>query len=97
MASKAVGNTGIRYKLVSVCDELPRQNLVDKHIYKIKMLQLQNANNKEKLQKEIRYWRRWYLRFHRELFCENVFEKSGKTISIGNSSEKAKLQQKIFE
>ena len=24
------------------------------------------------LQKEIRYWRCWYLRLHRELFCENV-------------------------
>ena len=36
-------------------------------------------------------WRRWYLRFHRELFCENVFEQydqlasaalqAGKTVS----------------
>ena len=40
MASKAAGNTGVRNKLVSVCDELLRQNLIDKHKYKIIILQL---------------------------------------------------------
>ena len=40
MASNAAGNTGVRNELVSVCDELLRQNLIDKHKYKIQMLQL---------------------------------------------------------
>ena len=40
MASKAAGNTGVRNELVSVCDELLRQNLIDKQKYKIIMLQL---------------------------------------------------------
>ena len=40
MASKAAGYTGVRNELVSVCDELLRQNLIDKHKYKIIMLQL---------------------------------------------------------
>ena len=30
MASKAAGNTGVKNELVSVCDELLRQNLIDK-------------------------------------------------------------------
>ena len=38
MASKAAENTGVRNELVSVCDELLRQNLIDKHKYKIIML-----------------------------------------------------------
>ena len=40
MESKTAGNTGVRNKLVSVCDELLRQNLIDEHKYKIIMLQL---------------------------------------------------------
>ena len=40
MASKAAGNTGVRNELVSVGDELLRQNLIDKHYYKIIILQL---------------------------------------------------------
>ena len=40
MASKAAGNTGVRNELVSICDELLRQNLIDKQKYKIIMLQL---------------------------------------------------------
>ena len=40
MASKAVGNTGVRNELVSVCDALLRQNLIYKHKYKIVMMQL---------------------------------------------------------
>ena len=40
MASKAAENTGIRNELVSVCDELLRQNFIDKHKYKNIMLQL---------------------------------------------------------
>ena len=40
MASKAVGITGVRNELVSVCDELLRHNLIDKRKYKIIMLQL---------------------------------------------------------
>ena len=40
MASKAVGNTGVRNEFVSVCDELLRQNLIDKHKYKIIISQL---------------------------------------------------------
>ena len=38
MESKAAGNTGIRNESVSVCDEFLRQNLIDKHTYKIIML-----------------------------------------------------------
>ena len=40
MASKAAVNTGVRNELVSLCDELLRQKLIDKHKYKIIMLQL---------------------------------------------------------
>ena len=40
MASKAAGNTEYRNELVSVCDELLRQKLIDKNKYKIIMLQL---------------------------------------------------------
>ena len=40
MASKAAGNAGVGNELVSICDELLRQNLIDKHKYKIIMLQL---------------------------------------------------------
>ena len=40
MASEAVGNTGVRNELVSLCDELLRHKLSDKHKYKIIMLQL---------------------------------------------------------
>ena len=40
MVSKAAENTEVRNKLVSVCDELLRQNLIDKHKYKIIMSQL---------------------------------------------------------
>ena len=40
MARKAAGNTGVRNELVSVFDELLRQKLIDKHKYKIIMLQL---------------------------------------------------------
>ena len=40
MASKAVENTGVRNELVSVCDELLRQKLIDKNKYNIIMLQL---------------------------------------------------------
>ena len=40
MASKAAGSTGIRNELVSDCDELLRQNMIDKRKYKIIMLQL---------------------------------------------------------
>ena len=40
MASKAAGNTCVRNELVSLCDELLRQKLIDKHKYKIIMLQL---------------------------------------------------------
>ena len=64
MASKAAGNTGVANELVAVCDELLRHKLIDKHI-QIIILQLQNANNKKHLHKEICYWK---------LFCENVFE-----------------------
>ena len=40
IASKAAGNTDVRNELVSVCDELLRQKLIDKHKYKLIMLQL---------------------------------------------------------
>ena len=40
MASKEAGNAGVRNEFVSVCDELPRKKLIDKHKYKIIMLQL---------------------------------------------------------
>ena len=35
MTSKAAGNTGVRNEFVSDCDELLRQNLIDKQKYKI--------------------------------------------------------------
>ena len=31
MTSKAAGNTGVKNELISVCDALLRQNLIDKH------------------------------------------------------------------
>ena len=40
MASKEAENTGVRNELGSICDELLRQNLIDKKTYKIIMLQL---------------------------------------------------------
>ena len=40
MASKLAGDTGVRNLLLFACDELIRQNLIDKHTYKIIMLQL---------------------------------------------------------
>jgi hypothetical protein len=40
MASKAAGNTGVRNELVSICDELKRQNVIDKESYNKLMLQL---------------------------------------------------------
>ena len=40
MASQAVGNTGVRNEFISVCNELLRQILIDKHKYKITMMQL---------------------------------------------------------
>ena len=40
MASEAAGNTGVKTELVAVCDDLLRQNLIDKHTYKIIMLKL---------------------------------------------------------
>ena len=40
MASKAAGNTRVRNELLSVSDEFLRQNLIDKHKYKVIMLQL---------------------------------------------------------
>ena len=38
MASKAAGNAGVRNEMVPIFDELLRQNLIDKHKYKIIML-----------------------------------------------------------
>ena len=40
MTSKAAGNTDVTNELVSIYDELLRQNLIDGHKYKIIMLQL---------------------------------------------------------
>ena len=40
MATKAAESIGVGNELVSVCDELLRQNLIDKHKYTIIMLQL---------------------------------------------------------
>ena len=40
MAGRAPGNSGARNELISVCDELIRQNLIGKHKHKIIMLQL---------------------------------------------------------
>ena len=34
MASKAAGNTGVRNELVSICDELKRQNIINANMYK---------------------------------------------------------------
>ena len=34
MASKRAGNTGVRNELVSICDELKRQNAIDAKLYK---------------------------------------------------------------
>ena len=40
MASKAPRNAGVRNELISIYDELLGQNPIDKHTYKIIMLQL---------------------------------------------------------
>lgn len=40
LASKRAGNTGVRNELVSICDELRRQNVIEKDIYKNLMLTL---------------------------------------------------------
>lgn len=40
MASKRAGNTGVRNELVSICDELLRQNIIDKDSYKTLMLSI---------------------------------------------------------
>ena len=79
MTSKAAGNAGVRNELVSLCDELLRQKLIDKHKYKMICCNYKNADNKKILYKEIRYWRSWYLRFHREFFwreCLRVMRQS---------------------
>jgi len=34
LAGKAAGNTGVRNELVSICDELLRQNVMPKALYK---------------------------------------------------------------
>ena len=39
-SSNAAGNTGVRNEFVTICNELLRQNLIDKHKYKIIMLNL---------------------------------------------------------
>ena len=57
------------------------------------MCNYKNADNKKYLQKEIRYWRSWYLRFHRERFYKNVFEQCAKQLAstalqVGKSAEK---------
>ena len=43
MMSKGAGNMGVRNELVSVCDELLRQNLIYKQKYKIIMLKLKKC------------------------------------------------------
>jgi len=40
MASKQVGNTGVRNEIVSICDELMRQNILSRDAYKNLMLTL---------------------------------------------------------
>ena len=40
LASKQAGNTGVRNELVSICDELRRQNVIEKETYKKLMLTL---------------------------------------------------------
>ena len=34
MASKGAGNTGVGNEIVSICDELKRQNIIDVNAYK---------------------------------------------------------------
>ena len=73
MASKAAGNSGVRNELVSVCDELLRHNLIDKHKYKIIMVNC-------KMLITIRTYKKKYVigvlvsSIPSETFCENVFE-----------------------
>ena len=40
LASKAAGNTGVRNELVSICDELLRQKIMNKKQYKNLMLNI---------------------------------------------------------
>ena len=40
LASKQAGNTGVRNELVSICDELRRQDVIEKETYKKLMLAL---------------------------------------------------------
>jgi len=40
LSSKAAGNTGVRNELVSVCDDLLRQKVISKKLYKKLMLHI---------------------------------------------------------
>ena len=40
MASRTAGNTGVRNEIVSICDELLRQNIITRDLYKKLMLQV---------------------------------------------------------
>ena len=40
LASEQAGNTGVRNELVSICDELRRQDVIEKETYKKLMLAL---------------------------------------------------------
>jgi len=40
MASNVAGNTGVRNELISICDELLRQNVIAKDLYKKLMITL---------------------------------------------------------
>ena len=96
MASKADGNTGVRNQLVSVCDELLRQNLIDKQKYKITLWQLSNANTKKNLQKEIRYWRAGIFGSIRNIFSR-MFSSNAANILRRQLFRRKKLQRKISE
>ena len=52
MASKSAGNTGVRNELVSACDELLRQNLIDKHKCKIIILHYKILTTKRTYKKK---------------------------------------------
>ena len=87
MASKAAGNTGVRNELLAVCDELLRQNLIDKHKYKnnyvaiIKML-----ITKRSYKKKYVIGGAGIFGSIGKFFCENVLEECGKAISVDSSS-----------
>jgi len=59
LASKAAVNTGLRNELVSICDELLRQKVMTKSLYKnnITYIKMLCINNRRLKKETVRIWR----------------------------------------